>query len=143
MDEESDIAPEVPSAVGTAINAAKKEAGPSGLLTEIYRDTFAPAQKLWGEERRRKVSEQISARREGERNSNLRSHLEWARGQAGAEGRCTAETEKLITDWLDGAQDVDPNDEDLSAVWRAVFKEIRSGSKNRKMILSAIRDLRP
>ncbi|OFW98586.1 MAG: hypothetical protein A3E78_01670 [Alphaproteobacteria bacterium RIFCSPHIGHO2_12_FULL_63_12] len=120
------------------VSAVKKETGSAGLLTEVYRDTFAPAQRLWGEERRRKAAEKIVSRREAEREANLRQHLSQSQCDKETIDVGTAETDELVFKWLDAAQDINPKDQELSAVWQGLLMEIRAGNSKRNMLMKTI-----
>ena len=47
----------------------------------------------------------------------------------------------LFDDWLDGAQDVNPNDEILAKLWQGLLKEIVEGKSRNKVLISTLKSL--
>ncbi len=98
-------------------------------LSPFLTSLIKPSADYLGQELRSFISEHIDCWKKRKQSQNLRSHIESTRGllesaQGEEPGEAdTLEQLELFEDWVEGAQDVDPREKELSCMWRELLNK--------------------
>jgi len=114
----------------------------------VTRSLLQPSAELLGSHLRAFLEERIDdwRQRHSEKNLSrllaevLQSEIEFKKLQEFASERW--ENMQLISEWADGAQYVDEEDEELAALWREILREIIAGRIPTKIVIEKLKELR-
>lgn len=109
-----------------------------------------PSAELLGKELKDYIEEKLDAWKKERRKMNLSHHLE--RGgeiltrlsdtsKDTAPPKPNVETSEAFQDWMEGAQDVDPEDADLACIWQMLLVEITLGKTDQKFLVEKLRSI--
>ncbi|MAK62673.1 MAG: hypothetical protein CMK09_17015 [Ponticaulis sp.] len=132
------------SAISPAIGAVKSAAGKSGIFTRWYEDRFSPTQSLRGELAKQKVLEELEKRKSKRQQENLKVHFNRLAGEEGqieVEIPDDSESEQLAFEWFENVKDINPNNEELSALWYGVLWELSRQTDHSKLLMKELQQL--
>ncbi|MBW3197612.1 hypothetical protein [Marinobacter nauticus] len=127
-----------------ALTPTSKDISLTPSLTALFKPTF----DLVGLEIRDYVKESIDSWKEKRRKRNLESHINAVNEQIKGD-RPFSQNEpsinqlSLFEDWVEGVQDVDPADEELSAIWQSLLIRAAQGEHIGDEVRNALKSLSP
>lgn len=127
-----------------ALTPDSKDISLTPSLTALFKPTF----DLVGLEIRDYVKETIDSWKEKRRKRNLESHINAVNEQIKGD-RPFSQYEpsinqlSLFEDWVEGVQDIDPADEELSAIWRSLLVRAAKGEHIGEEVRNALKSLSP
>lgn len=122
---------------------------PKGIsLTPALTNFFKPTLDLLGVELRDYVKERIESWKERKRRENLESHVtavneELAGDNPFDESGPTVYQLSLFEEWAENVRDIDPNDHELSAMWRNLLIRAAKGEHISEEVRRALQSLSP
>jgi len=126
--------------VSTAVGYALGKAGKAVEKTGVIKALLLPTAKAYGDDWGRRAKERLAEAAKARQAANLEAHVEAIRGRVSEDSNPDPQ---LTSDWLDGARDIDPEDKELSAAWRATMLAIARGDAQRSELLSIIKTMTP
>lgn len=122
---------------------------PTGIsLTPALTGLFKPTLDLLGIELRDYVKERIDSWKEKKRHENLDAHVKAVNEELAAdnpfqESGPTVYQLSLFEDWAENVRDVDPQDQELSAMWRRLLIRAAKGEHIAEEVRRALKSLSP
>lgn len=122
---------------------------PIGIsLTPAITNFFKPTLDLLGIELRDYVKEKIDSWKERKRHENLEAHVsavnvELADNNPFNESGPSVYQLSLFEEWAENVRDIDPNDRDLSAMWRNLLIRAAKGERVSEEVRRALKSLSP
>lgn len=117
-------------------------------LTPFLTSLLKPSADYLGKELRSYLEATVAQWKEHRRSENLRRHidaaqkrLEQTQDDRRAVNADVLEQLELFEEWVDGAQDVDPREAELSQIWQELLCEIARGARPSRLLLKVLRQL--
>ena len=104
----------------------------------VFQALVMPTARAYGDHWGKNVKEKLQAAKEVKKESNLSAHLEVLRSKVKEDSQADP---TLVQDWLEGVENIDPIDKDLSTAWRGVLLSIADGSLYRKRLLDVVKNM--
>jgi hypothetical protein len=118
-------------------------------LTPVITSLFNPSAQYLGRELRDLLKSGVERLKGKKREENFAAHLKNVRDRLGEDPSFMAEQEVTITrlrifdEWAEHVQDVDPNEEDLSAMWEGLLADAARGKDVSIEILNVLKSMTP
>ncbi|WP_444985911.1 hypothetical protein [Halomonas mongoliensis] len=131
------------------VSLEEREKPKSLSLTPAISALIMPTAECLGTELRDLVKDSVEGWKRERREKNLNAHIHAVREQLSDQPPPeTASTPSLkqlsfFEEWMSGVQDVDPEDEELSSIWRDLLAKAARGQSCSSEVIEALKSLTP
>ncbi len=122
--------------------------GLSVALGTLTSKLFEPSAELVGAELKHYLEDKLDSWKQKRRVENIEFHIQESQKQAMESGDIQPSLSSirqfdLFVDWTEGAQDVGPEDRELSILWQKILNDIACGELQNKESLTILKSLTP
>ena len=115
-------------------------------LTPFLTNIINPSAKLLGIELKNSLKKYIDTSREEKRNKNIEEHIKKAKSKIEDNTKLDENNLsqlELLHEWIDGAQDVNPEDNTISEIWQELLVSIAKGNSTSKLLIEKLKSISP
>ncbi len=116
-------------------------------FTPFITKLITPSAELIGNELKVYLKNKIDTWKEKKRNNNIIGHIQKAQSQIPIDAHSIKIDEnnipqiELFQEWIDYAQDINPDDELLGQMWQKILVSIAKGDKSLKLLINKLKNL--